>query len=184
MDGQSDAEMIAVGRISGLYGVRGWVKVFSYTEPRENILEYSPWYLRRDGRWEACRLAGGRRQGKGVTVHLSGVDDRDAAATLVGTEIAVHRQQLPAIPNGEYYWNDLIGLEVVTLEGVRLGRVDHLLETGANDVLVVRDAVRERLIPYVRDAVVRSVDLAGGSIEVDWDPDWDSEPEAGDERRA
>ncbi|HKK04297.1 MAG TPA: ribosome maturation factor RimM [Gammaproteobacteria bacterium] len=175
MSEQPGAEMVTVGRIAGLYGVRGWVKVYSYTEPRENILTYSPWYLRRDGRWQAHPLAGGRRQGKGVTAHLDGFDDRDAAAALVGVEVAVRRDQLPAPPADEYYWSDLIGLEVVALDGRRLGRVDHLLETGANDVLVVDDSGRERLIPYVRGVVVRRVDLAGGRIEVDWDPEWDNE---------
>lgn len=179
VDEQPGVEMVIMGRISGLYGVRGWVKVFSYTEPREQILDYSPWYLRHGGRWQAYTLAGGRRQGKGVAAHLNGVNDRDAAAALVDAEIAVSRQQLPTPPSGEYYWRDLIGLEVVTLQGDCLGRVDHLLETGANDVLVVRDGERERLIPYVPDVVVRRVDLTGGLIEVDWDAAWDSETESG-----
>jgi len=175
------AEMVTVGRIAGLHGVRGWVKVYSYTEPRENILTYSPWYLRREGRWQAHALAGGRRQGKGVTAHLEGFDERDAAAALMGVEIAVRRDQLPATAANEYYWSDLIGLEVVDASGAALGRVDHLLETGANDVLVVREGELERLIPYVPQVVVRRVDLAAGRIEVDWDPAWDSDasPEPG-----
>ena len=161
---------LIVGRINGLYGVRGWVKVFSHTAPRERIVDYSPWLVRRTGGWSPMKVASGRVQGKGVVVRLEGVEDRDAAAALVGAEIALRRDQLPRLPDGEYYWADLIGLHVVTVEGVELGRVDHLLETGANDVLVVMGE-RERLVPYTESAVV-SVDLDAGRLTVDWDPEF------------
>ncbi len=168
----ADPEFIIVGRVSGLFGVRGWVKVYSYTEPRENIVTYSPWYLRTEGgEWSTREVVAGHRHGKGIVAQLRGCDDRDAAAALLGAEVAIRREQLPETAPGEFYWSDLVGLEVVTREGMLLGRVDHLLETGANDVLVVMGE-RERLIPYIDGSVILGVDLEGGRIEVDWDPEF------------
>lgn len=164
-------DYLVVGRISGLYGVRGWVKVFSETEPRDNILGYSPWYLERGGQWRSAEAEAGRLHGKAVVAKLAGYDDRDQAAELIGTPIAVTRDQLPKLDEGEYYWTDLVGLEVVTVEGLELGTVDHLFETGSNDVLVVRGD-RERLIPFTLGAVVTAVNLEAGRITVDWDPDF------------
>ena len=151
--------------------MRGWVRVFSYTQPRENIVRYRPWYLHRDGEWQEHEIAEGRAHGKGVVAHLAGCDDRDQAASLIGTEIGIRREQLPAAAPGEYYWSDLVGLSVVTLDGELLGTVDHLLETGANDVLVVRGE-REHLIPFVPERIVAEVDLERGEIRVDWDKDF------------
>jgi len=169
MEKQARAQMLALGRVLGLYGVRGWVKIFSETEPLENILTYQPWYL-----GASCtprRLAGGRRQGKGLVVRLEHCEDRDQAAALVGQEIAVRRDQLPPVRADEFYWADLEGMSVETSDGVALGRVDYLFATAANDVLVVRGD-RERLLPFVWDQVVRDVDLELGRIRVDWDPDF------------
>ncbi len=164
-------EFVTVGRISGLFGVRGWVKVFSHTEPRDNIVHYDPWYLRIGGNWREVRVADGHAQGKGVVAHVEGIDDRDAASGLVGCDIAIRREQLPALAPDEYYWSDLIGLKVVTVDGMALGTVDHLIETGANDVLVVKGE-RERLIPYLRGDVITEVDLENGLLRVDWDPEF------------
>ncbi|GAB4290429.1 MAG: ribosome maturation factor RimM [Thiohalomonadaceae bacterium] len=161
---------IVVGRIAGLFGVRGWVKVYSHTQPLDNILRYSPWLVLRDGQWLPMKPLAGRLHGKGIVAHIEGCDDRDAAAALVGCDIAIVRSQLPRAEAGEIYWADLIGLQVVTLEGVELGVVDHLLETGANDVVVVRGE-RERLLPYV-EQVIREVDLDSGLLRVDWDPEF------------
>lgn len=163
--------MVIVGRISGVYGTRGWVRIYSYTEPRENIVSYQPWYLRKGGDWRQAEIAEGHQQGKGVVARLAECDDRDQAYALIGSEIAVRRDQLPATAPGEYYWSELQGLEVLTAEGVSLGRVDHLLETGANDVLVVKGD-RERLIPFVMDEVVLEVDLEQRVLRVDWDKDF------------
>jgi len=169
----SDMEdYLIVGRISGLYGVRGWVKIFSHTEPRENILSYRTWYLRRGDEWQAVEPADGRSHGKGVVAKVSGYDDRDMAAGLIGSDIAIRREQLQQAAPGEYYWSDLIGLQVSTVEGVDLGTVDHLMETGSNDVLVVLQGKRERLIPFIREQVIREIDLATGKMVVDWDPDF------------
>ena len=167
-----EGDYLIVGRINGLYGVRGWVKVFSHTEPRDNILSYRTWYLRRGNEWQPFELADGRSHGKGVVANLIGCDDRDVAAGLIGSDIAILRKQLQQAAPGEYYWTDLIGLEVRTVDGVDLGIVDHLLETGSNDVLVVLQGKRERLIPFIRDQVVREIDLAGRKMVVDWDPDF------------
>jgi 16S rRNA processing protein RimM len=107
-----------------------------------------------------------------MVAQLPGVDDRDQAAALIGTDIHVAREQLPPPAKGEYYWVDLEGLEVVTTDNVELGRVSHLFATGANDVVVVRDGTRERLIPFVQGSYVRSVDLSAGRMVVDWDPEF------------
>lgn len=162
---------VILGRIAGVYGVKGWVRVHSHTAPRENILSYSPWLLRRNGGWEARAVEEGRRHGKGVVARLAGIDDRDVAVTFVGADIAVPRQRLGRLEAGGYYWTDLEGLEVVTVGGVGLGIVDHLFETGANDVMVVKGD-RERLVPFVEPEVIRAVDFSSGRIVVDWDPDF------------
>jgi 16S rRNA processing protein RimM len=167
----SDKCMVVVGRIAGMYGVRGWVKVFSHTDPRENILQYKPWYLYRDGQWQEVELAEGRRQGKGVVAHIASCDDREQARQLVNTDIAIRRDQLPEVGADEFYWTDLIGLQVKNQNDLVLGKVDHLMETGANDVLVVRND-REYLIPFVLDDVIIDIDLEKGVIRVDWDPDY------------
>lgn len=163
--------MIPVGRISGVYGVRGWVRVYSYTSPRENIVTYKPWYLQQGDNWVEQRLIAGRTQGKGIVAQLEGCDDRDQAMALNGYEIAIREDQFPETEADEYYWRDLEGLQVKNLAGESLGSVDHLLETGANDVLVVKGD-RERLIPFVMKQVVLSVDLEQGEIQVDWDKDF------------
>jgi len=169
-EGDGPERLVALGRVSGLFGVRGWVKVHSDTRPRENILRYSPWYLLRGGRWRAYEVLAGRPQGKTLVAHLRGCDDREQARRLMGATIAVRRSQLGGDEDG-YFWTDLEGLEVVTAEGRVLGVVDHLMETGANDVLVVRGE-RERLIPWLPEQVILSVDLEAGCIRVDWDPDF------------
>ena len=160
-----------MGRISGLFGVRGWVKVYSFTEPRTGILDYSPWFIRQGDGWIERELQAGHPQGKGVVAHLQGLEDRDQAARWLGSDIAVRRGQLPPLAAGEYYWSDLEGLRVENLEGVELGRISHLFETGANDVMVVQGD-REHLIPYTWGNAVRKVDLTKGLMIVDWDPDF------------
>ena len=135
-------------------------------------MHYRTWYLQqRDGGWQAFSLLEGRQQGKGVVAHLQDCEDRDQAQALMGREIGIRRDQLPATAPGEYYWSDLEGLKVITLEGDALGSVDHLIETGANDVLVVKGE-RERLIPFISEQVIVAVDLEAGEIQVDWDKDF------------
>ena len=172
---QDDHKLIPMGRITGLYGVKGWIKVFSDSDPREGIAKYSEWLVKRQHGWQRFTVESGRKQGKNIVVKLAGIDDRDMAATLSGCDIAVTRDQFATAKPGEYYWLDLQGLKVVTVDGVELGIVDHLLETGANDVLVVREeqrGSRERLIPYLPGQVVTDIDLQHKRMTVDWDPEF------------
>jgi len=166
-----DDRLVLVGRIVGVFGVAGAVKLHSFTEPRENIFSYRPWLVRLGNETREIDRAKGKVQGKGMVATLPGVDDRDAAAALMGAEIYVQRSALPQAAPGEVYWSDLEGLRVSTVEGRELGVVSHLFATGANDVLVVKGE-RERLVPFIRDSVVREIDLAAGTIVVDWDPDF------------
>ncbi len=170
IEGDGSGRLVTLGRVSGLHGVQGWLKIFSDTRPRENILNYSPWYLQRGQGWEKWTLEKGRRQGKLVVAKLQGCNDRESARELMDAVVAVHRSQLPAAQDA-YYWSDLEGLKVVTVQGAELGRVSHLFETGANDVLVVRGD-RERLLPWIWEQVIQDVDLAQGRITVDWDPEF------------
>ena len=166
----TDSKPLVLGRISGLYGVRGWVKVHSYTEPREAILKYGSWLLEQDGVWRETSVAEGRKQGKTVVARLDAVTDRDMATAFVGMTIGVARSDLPETDSGEYYWTDLEGLQVIHRDGRILGKVAYLLATGANDVLVIQGD-QEVLVPFVKDEVIKGVDLATGIISVDWE--WD-----------
>jgi 16S rRNA processing protein RimM len=154
-----------------LYGVKGWVKVYSYADPRENILKYRRWFLRLDGGRTEVQLDSGRVHGKGIVARIQGVEDRDGAAQWLGADIEVPRSALPESEEGSWYWRDLIGLQVITTGEVVLGRVTGLMETGANDVLVVQGD-RERLVPFVLGQYVKRVDPDAGLIEVDWDPEF------------
>jgi len=162
-------KLLALGYISAVHGIKGWVKVHSWTRPMEAILDYQPWLLGEDKR--PVRIIDGRKQGKGLAALLPGYDDREQAATLVGLQIFVGRDQLPATAKDEYYWSDLEGLDVHTTKGEVLGRVERLMETGANDVLVIRGE-REHLVPFIQGQYVTRVDLEAGLIEVDWDPEF------------
>ena len=165
------SRLVIIGRVAGVYGVRGWIKVLSATEPPEAILDYPSWQVGSGSQWRPMVLVEGRRHGKGILAHLASCDDRDVARTLVGAEIAVPRNEMPDPGPNQFYWADLEGLTVRTVAGVELGSVDHLIETGANDVLVVKGE-RERLIPYVWGQVVTDVDLEQGVMTVDWDSEF------------
>jgi 16S rRNA processing protein RimM len=167
----TDSRLVIVGRINGIFGVKGWVKVLSFTAPRTNILSYSPWQIYINGEWQTIKVIAGRAHGKGIIAHLEGYDDRDSARRLIGYDISVNRRQLPAPGQGEYYWADLVGMGVVTVDGVYLGNVDHLMNTGANDVLVVTGE-RERLVPFIPDEVVIRVDTQSRTIVVAWNPEY------------
>ena len=160
---------VALGYISAVHGIKGWVKVHSWTRPMEAILDYQPWLLGEDSK--SVKIVDGRKQGKGLAALLPGYEDREQAANLVGQQIFVEREQLPPAEKDEYYWSDLIGLKVHTTTGVVLGRVDRLMETGANDVLVIQGD-REHLVPFIQGQYVKRVDLEDGLIEVDWDPEF------------
>ena len=159
-----------MGRILGPYGVRGWVKLRTFTEHLDSLADYPSWLLTEGQSWKTVEVEDTHVHGGQLVAKLVGVDDRDQALGVRGREVAIPREALPAAEKGEFYWADLIGLEVVNVQGEVLGKVEDLLETGANDVLVVKGD-RQHLLPYV-DAVVLDVDLASGRIQVDWGLDF------------
>ena len=171
----TDTEYITLGKIVGFFGVKGWVKVHSDTNPRENIVSYPHWWLRDKSGWRKVNVVKGQRSGKNIIAQIQGVDTRELAEPLLGLDVAVSRDALPALKEG-FYWTDLVGLDVIDLGGNLLGPVKRLFETGANDVLVVRDTrssdAEDILIPWVRPSVITKVDLDAGQIWVDWDPDY------------
>jgi 16S rRNA processing protein RimM len=162
-----------MGRVTVPYGVRGWIKIHTLTDDPESLCDYPVWRLGRNGNWREVRVVAGRMQGNVLVAQLEGVDDRDAAAALRGSDVAVPRAELPAADEGEFYWADLIGLQVVNVEQHAFGRVARILQTGANDVLVVAAEAggAETLIPFIAD-VIRQVDLKSGRIVVDWGEDY------------
>jgi len=164
---------ILLGRVLSAFGVRGELKLESWTEPRSAIFRYQPWIVR-DPQGRERELSGvrGRESGKYLIASFPDVADRDAVEALRGTEIYVPRSALPPPSEGEYYWVDLEGLRVATVDGVDLGTVSHLFATGANDVLVARDDERERMIPFVIPQYVVSVDFEARLVTVDWDPEF------------
>jgi 16S rRNA processing protein RimM len=168
----SGERRVLLGKVVGVFGVKGWVKLQSHTEPRDALFDYLPWTQRQRGSEREIENVEGRAQGRGLVASFPGVDTRDAAEALVGAEIWVARDALPKPKRGEYYWVDLEGLAVETVDGISFGRVSHLFATGANDVLVAIDGERERLIPFLPDDVIKRVDLDARLIVVDWDPDF------------
>lgn len=159
-----------MGRVAAPFGVKGWIRVQPYSEDPGTLMEFASW---RVGRGEAqgdFAVEAIQDHGNALVAKLAGVDDRDAAYALRGREVSVARDALPEPADGEYYWSDLVGLRAINREGVTLGTVDSLMETGAHDVLVVKGR-REHLIPFVA-AVIGRVDLEGGTIEVDWGEDY------------
>ena len=170
MDGRKSE--VLLGRVAGPYGIKGWVKVTSYTQPPENILRYAPWQLGRNGAVSrTAEVAEGKAHGKGLVARIAGVEDRNAAEELKGLEILVARDQLPEPDDGGYYWADLEGMRVVRPDGRDLGCIDQMMEAGAADVMVVTGQGGRVLIPFIRDEVILSVDLDERIVEVDWETD-------------
>lgn len=166
---QAERKIVQIGHISGVHGIKGWVRIYSLTEPREAIFEYQPWLLGETHR--EVRILQGKKQGKHLVALLEEVDDRDQAESLLKQPIAVYRDQFPELPDNEFYWEDLAGLAVRLEDGTELGTIDSMLATGANDVMVVRGE-KERLIPFVPGQYVKKVSLDGGFVVVDWDPEF------------
>ncbi|MBI2382620.1 MAG: 16S rRNA processing protein RimM [Gammaproteobacteria bacterium] len=158
---------VTLGRIVGVFGVKGWVKVQSYTRPTDNLLRYRRWQL---GGTES-ELEEGRVHGPGLAVKLKGVEDRDTAARLMGLDIAVARDELPKPRKGEIYWVDLMGCRVVSQGGAELGEIVGVTDNGAQDVMLVKGEV-DRLIPFVAGPIVKKVDLKTRRVVVDWEPDY------------
>ena len=165
-------ELVLLGRVLGAFGVRGELKLESFTDPKSAILRYQPWTLRdAQGRERELAQARGRDTAKGLVATFPGVEDRDAAEALRGSEVYAPRSALPPPAPGEYYWVDLEGLRVVNLVGADFGIVSHLFSTGANDVLVAHGE-RDRMIPFLEPVYIKSVDFDAGVVTVDWDADF------------
>ncbi len=165
-------ELVLLGKVLGAFGVRGEIKLESFTDPKSAILRYQPWTLRdAQGRERELTQARGRDTAKGLVATFPGVEDRDAAEALRGSEVYAPRSALPPPAPGEYYWVDLEGLRVVNLEGADFGIVSHLFSTGANDVLVAHGE-RDRMIPFLEPDYIKSVDFDAGVVTVDWDADF------------
>ena len=173
-------EKILLGHITGVIGLQGWVKVHSDTNPRDNITGYKRWWLKQSDGWKQWKVSGGRPQGKTIVAKLDGVSTPEEAAVLIGSTIAVDRDEMPALSSGEYYWADLTGMLVKTVDGIEIGPVLRLFETGANDVVVVSDqrpdygdgGESEVLVPWVVPDVITEVHTENRTITVDWDPDF------------
>jgi len=164
-----ERKVVNLGHISGVHGVKGWVKIHSMTEPREAIFDYQPWLL--GATQEVVHISEGKKHGKHLIALLKDVTDRDQAESLLNRQIAVYRDQFPELPETEFYWADLIGLNVNLQDGGSLGTIKDMLATGANDVIVVQGD-KEVLIPFVLGHYVKNVDLDAGVVTVDWDPDF------------
>ncbi len=173
-------EVVVIGAVAGVWGVKGWVKLLSFTEPRENISAYLRCLCNRGAGWQDIEFDAMRPQGKSMIGHIVGVDDRDAALAYRGAELGIATSELPALAEGEYYWHQLIGLDVMADydgETRLLGRVERMMATGANDVMVVQPTdrsidARERLIPWAPGVYIAQVDEAKGEITVRWDPEF------------
>jgi len=168
---------IRLGRVASPFGVKGWVKLVSFTQPRDNIFGYKHFFAIREGVEIELEMDAGKPQGKGLIAHFVGFDTPEAVRELTGLELSVSSDALPELGADDYYWHQLIGLQVVNRDGVNLGRVESLFETGANDVMVVVPDTgsiddHQRLIPWLPGRVVIEVALADGRIMVDWEPDY------------
>ncbi|WP_163936708.1 ribosome maturation factor RimM [Paraferrimonas sp. SM1919] len=169
---------IVVGRLGAVHGVKGWLKVNSFTDIAEGIFDYSPWLVNRQGKWVEVEVKNWRAQANSFVAEIKGLNDRNEAQTWVNCEIGIMPEQLQDLPEDEFYWKDLIGCEVINLKGYHMGKVSEILETGSNDVLRVKANAKdgfgkkERLIPFVTEQFVSKVDIAQQQIHVDWDPDF------------
>ncbi|MBU2926305.1 ribosome maturation factor RimM [Colwellia sp. 4_MG-2023] len=172
----STQDQITLGKVGAVYGIKGWLRIHSFTDESDAILDYFPWSLKLGNNTRTVDITDWRKHNKGLVVKVAGIDDRDDAQALVGSEILINESSLPELSQGDYYWRDLIGMSVVTTQGYDLGVVSDMLETGANDVLVVKANLndgfskKERLIPYLFEQVVESVSIENKQICVDWDP--------------
>ena len=162
-----DDKKLLVGKINGFFGLQGWVKLLSFTEPRKNILTYHPWYFLEDGQYKEVEVTNGREQSKTIVAHIKNVDNRDQSQKFIGQDIYIDKEQLPQLKPGEYYWYEMIGFEVVNQNNEKLGIVDYFVETGSNNVLVTKGK-KEHWIPYIEPFLI-STNPETKQITVDWD---------------
>ncbi|CAM3230567.1 ribosome maturation factor RimM [Shewanella violacea] len=174
----SKQEPVVLGKLGSSHGIKGWLKITTYTDSVEGIFDYSPWLIKEQGEWREVKVLQWRFQGKAVVASLEGVETRDQAQMLTNCEIAVTLQQMETLPEDEFYWRDLIGCEVVNTKGYNMGKVQEIVETGSNDVLLVKANAKdgfgkaERMIPFVTEQFIIEVNLTEKQITVDWDPDF------------
>ncbi len=162
-----DEKKLLVGKINGFFGVQGWVKIFSYTKPRKNILKYQPWYFIDNETYKVIEITSGREQSKTIVAQVKGINNRDEAVQLIGKDLYINKDQLPELDNDAHYWHELIGFRVTNKNEVDLGIVDYLVDTGSNHVLVIKGDT-EHWIPYIEPFLV-SVNKHKKVISVDWD---------------
>ena len=167
---QENDKKLLVGKINGFFGLQGWVKVFSYTSPRSNILNYSPWSIKFEDIFQEIDVIKGREQSKTIVAHIKGIDNREDSQKFIGKDVYIDKDKLPELKEGKYYWHELIGFKVINKNQENLGVVDYFVETGANDVLVVRGK-KEHWIPYIEPFLI-SIDAQNKEILVDWDKDF------------
>ena len=171
------AEPIEIGKFGAVYGIKGWLKVHSYTDDPESIFQYKPLLMKSNGAFQEVTITEWKRHNKGFVAKVAGYDVREEVQALVGLDLLVDPSGLPELET-DYYWRDLVGCQVNTDKGYHLGVVTDLMETGSKDVLVVKansnDAFgqKERLIPFIEEQVILNVDITGQLITVNWEPDF------------
>ncbi|WP_394129727.1 ribosome maturation factor RimM [Shewanella maritima] len=169
---------IVLGKLGSSHGIKGWIKITAYTDSVEGIFDYSPWLLNEQGEWREVKVKQWKPQGKAVIAELEGVTNREQAQMLTNCEIGIMPEQMQELADDEFYWRDLIGCEVTNTKGYNMGKVDQIVETGSNDVLLVKANAKdafgkaERMIPFVTEQFIKEVDLQGKQVVVDWDPDF------------
>ncbi len=164
----TDTNYIAVGKIGTAYGVKGWIKIVSFTESITSILDYHPWYIEDNNTWKPIKVTDAKAYGKGIIAKFASFDAPETVRVLTGKKIAIQRSQLATLKKNEYYWADLEGLTVINQDDKVLGKIIFLLETGSNDVLVVKGD-KEHAVPYLLDEVITSIDLTKKIMRVNWD---------------
>ncbi len=171
-EGVLNSDIVVIGRVGAPFGVRGWVHVHSFSLPSDNILKYQTWQLHIKNQWQAMTVLEAKAQGNGFVALIKGYETRELVAKLTNSDIGIPHTALPPLEPGEYYWADLIGLTVITEEDQVLGVVEGLMETGSNDVLMVKGEKKDHLIPYIPDDYVLKIDIEAGLIRVSWDPEF------------
>lgn len=164
-----DSAYIIIGKFGSTYGVHGWIKVRPYTEFGENLLDYHPWYIQqKNDVWTPIEIESSKVYGDGIIAKIAEINTPEKARLLTGVSIAIPRSKLPELNKGEYYWTDLVGLTVINQHNEILGKVIYLMETGSNDVLVIKGE-KEHAIPYLMGSVITSIDLQNQEIHVNWE---------------